>query len=688
MANNTRAGNSAKSIDNNSLSNKDLKTLLTNIEKSLKSIEKSSAASQRNTDPDNPKNKGKGNSSTSKADEELKKANEKIDKLREDFVSKMGGSTSGKGDNLKYFLDSKQDVDITSFVRNNDEFLKHFETEMAKLTAPIELSQKDEEELKEYYDELLKFENQKTEYLKKTAAGTEIAKKQLELEKEKANLNKQKASDKGSALGGGDFETSFLGKLINGFSDGASSFLEGFSGSVIGTIVGTIGNAISSAATAIADSLTETFGSSIESMVEQMKLSSTLQARYIKDSEDNLFVWQDIVTQANDAGNVTYKNTKLLENYVSLIQRGIQDNNEIQLNEYAKIVTLKDELGATFELYSEKLLNLIYIQNQNTTETRIGLERALNGYLTQLTENTRYLSDMYKSVTDALYEMETQMTGAASTELEFVVQKWMGTLYDSGFSSSSVNAIVQAINSLGTGDTSNISSASATLLEKAAASAGLNYGSMLVNGVDSTTIDLLLTSVLMELSDANQGSNNVVRRKLAELYGVNLSDLTVAGQLVSEGTFDLLRNSENLTYTQMHDMYNVAMEALSENQTIYEILDNFTENFTSSVGASVASNPVNYMNYKLGTSGPLRGTLVGSLLTIGAMGEGLNQAAVQVQASGALEDAISNKVDENLGEAVSEIVGLLGTLGSLGSTINGLLTSIESLLVRFFNWFV
>ena len=688
MANNTRAGNSAKSIDNNSLSNKDLKTLLTNIEKSLRSIEKSSAASQKNTDPDNPKNKGKGSSSTSKTDEELKKANEKIDKLREDFVSKMGGSTSGKGDNLKYFLDSKQDVDITSFVRNNDEFLKKFETEMVKLTAPIELSQKDEEELKEYYDELLEFEKQKTEYLKKTAAGTEIAKKQLELEKERANLNKQKASDAGSALGGGDFETSFLGKFINGFSDGASSFLEGFSGSVIGTIASTIGNAISSAATAISDSLTETFGSSIESMVEQMKLSSTLQARYIKDSEDNLFVWQDIVTQANDAGNVTYKNTKLLENYVSLIQRGIQDNNEIQLNEYAKIVTLKDELGATFELYSEKLLNLIYIQNQNTTETRIGLERALNGYLTQLTENTRYLSDMYKSVTDALYEMETQMTGAASTELEFVVQKWMGTLYDSGFSSASINSIVSAINSLGTGDTSNISSASATLLEKAAASAGLNYGSMLVNGVDSTTIDLLLTSVLMELSDANSGSNNVVRRKLAELYGVNLSDLTVAGQLVSEGTFDLLRNSENLTYTQMHDMYNVAMDALTENQTIYEILDNFTENFTSSVGATVASNPINYMNYKLGTTGPLRGTLVGSLLTIGAMGEGLNQAAVQVQASGALEDAISNKVDENLGEAVGEIVGLLGTLGSLGSTINGLLTSIESLLVRFFNWFV
>ena len=189
----------------------------------------------------------------------------------------------------------------------------------------------------------------------------------------------------------------------------------------------------------------------------------------------------------------------------------------------------------------------------------------------------------------------------------------------------------------------------------------------------------------MELSDDNSDSNNVVRRKLAELYGVNLSDLTVAGQLVSEGTFDLLRNSENLTYTQMHDMYNVAMEALSENQTIYEILDNFTENFTSSVGATVASNPVNYMNYKLGTTGPLRGTLVGSLLTIGAMGEGLNQAAVQVQASGALEDSISNKVDENLGEAVSTIVELLGTLGNVGSTVNGILNSIESLLTKLFN---
>ena len=78
MANNTRAGNSAKSIDNNSLSNKDLKTLLTNIEKSLRSIEKSSAASQKNTDPDNPKNKSKGSSSSSKTDDELKKANEKI----------------------------------------------------------------------------------------------------------------------------------------------------------------------------------------------------------------------------------------------------------------------------------------------------------------------------------------------------------------------------------------------------------------------------------------------------------------------------------------------------------------------------------------------------------------------------------------------------------------------------------
>ena len=106
---------------------------------------------------------------------------------------------------------------------------------------------------------------------------------------------------------------------------------------------------------------------------------------------------------------------------------------------------------------------------------------------------------------------------------------------------------------------------------------------------------------------------------------------------------------------------------------------------THNVFKVVASNPVNYMNYKLGTTGPLRGTLVGSLLTIGAMGEGLNQAAVQVQASGALEDAISNKVDENLGEAVSTIVDLLGTLGNVGSTVNGILTSIESLLTKLFN---
>jgi hypothetical protein len=66
-------------------------------------------------------------------------------------------------------------------------------------------------------------------------------------------------------------------------------------------------------------------------------------------------------------------------------------------------------------------------------------------------ENTEYLKDVASSVRGSLLEMEALMEGKAATEVEYQVQKWMGSLYSVGMSQEAVQGIAGALGKIAAG---------------------------------------------------------------------------------------------------------------------------------------------------------------------------------------------------------------------------------------------
>ena len=67
-------------------------------------------------------------------------------------------------------------------------------------------------------------------------------------------------------------------------------------------------------------------------------------------------------------------------------------------------------------------------------------------------ENTEYLSNEFDSVTSALIEASSQLPTDMGVEFEYIVQKWLGSLYGVGMSDETVSGIAQALGYLGSGN--------------------------------------------------------------------------------------------------------------------------------------------------------------------------------------------------------------------------------------------
>ena len=82
------------------------------------------------------------------------------------------------------------------------------------------------------------------------------------------------------------------------------------------------------------------------------------------------------------------------------------------------------------------------------------MEKALNDLLTNMYKDSSYLNDMYDSVSASVFELSALATREGGAETEFIIQKWLGSLYSLGASSNAINAIAQGLGYLGSGNVS------------------------------------------------------------------------------------------------------------------------------------------------------------------------------------------------------------------------------------------
>ena len=279
------------------------------------------------------------------------------------------------------------------------------------------------------------------------------------------------------------------------------------------------------------------------------------------------------------------KTEAMLTNLDELVKTGIAANVE----QRAFLNTVKDNIAATFDVANSSLLRIIRLQQHDSTAARLGMEAYLTRFLNQMVENTEYLSSTFDSVEEALIEASSQMTMQASTEFEYVVQKWLGALTGTGLSENTATQLAQAIGYLGSGNVEGFGSSSMQgLLTIAASRSGLDIGSILNNGLNARTTNALLNAIANYMVEIGGNSSNVVRSSLAQTFGLNISDIRAAQQLA--GSFGAI-NRNMLSYGGMYGALNQQMLALPGRISTAEMIQNLFDNSFFSLAENIASNP-------------------------------------------------------------------------------------------------
>lgn len=314
--------------------------------------------------------------------------------------------------------------------------------------------------------------------------------------------------------------------------------------------------------------------------------------------------WDQIVKDITSVGaiNPFFKQSDFASNVKSLVEQGIA----FDLEQRAFLMTIQNKIANTFDVADGTLLRLIRIQQEDTTAGRLGMEAALNSFLNEMYANTEYLQQVADSVRGSLAEMQSLMEGAEAAEVEYQVQKWMGSLYSVGMSDAAVNSISTALGQIAAGQLEGLTGDGAgNLLVMAASDAGLSIADILTKGIDSDSTNKLLEAVvnyLAEIADSTK-DNKVVQQQLADVFGVKASDLRAATNLTTKNSVSAIYDNTifdgNTSYNSMVSYLTSVANSMGDRTSFTEKMTNIWENLQYSMAGGIASNPITFGIYKV-----------------------------------------------------------------------------------------
>ena len=124
--------------------------------------------------------------------------------------------------------------------------------------------------------------------------------------------------------------------------------------------------------------------------------------------------------------------------------------------------------------------------------------------------DTSYLGDLSRSVTEALLEAESLRSRDDALELEYTVQKWLGALSSLGLGSSATQQIAQAVGQLTSGNISSlVGTPMMTLLAMSAQAGGVDFSNVL-QGFSTSDVNDILQGLVLTLQSAKSDTDNVV----------------------------------------------------------------------------------------------------------------------------------------------------------------------------------
>lgn len=331
---------------------------------------------------------------------------------------------------------------------------------------------------------------------------------------------------------------------------------------------------------------------------KQAPIDTRLQGSTVNDTRMGSY-WKQLARDMNSIGAVNpyFKQEDFANNIEALVNKGIS----FDVKQRAFLMTIQEKIANTFDVADGTLLRLVRIQQQDTTAGRLGMESALNSFLNSMYETSEYLTDVASSVRGSLEEMQALMEGAAGTELEFQVQKWMGSLYSVGMSQDAVQNIAQTFGQIASGDVSGLTgSGTGNLLIMAANEAGMSIADILQDGLDAKETNELMQAMVNYLAEIAETSSDsrVVQQQLANVYGLKASDLKAATNLASS-IKDV--SKQDLTYSGMLGQLGKMANSMILRTSTGEMLSNVWGNVQYTMATQMANNPVLYLLPRMAT---------------------------------------------------------------------------------------
>ena len=377
-----------------------------------------------------------------------------------------------------------------------------------------------------------------------------------------------------------------------------------------------------------------TFSSAINTSVEAytqiyQKYQASMNARL----QGSMYDFQGLTTtiQGNLAVSPYVKQTAVLENLSKLVESGTSFNIE----QRAFLATISDKIATTFDSFDSSLMNIIRIQQADSTVARLGMEAQLTQYLNSRYSDTSYLNDSYKIVRGNLFGATSTMSREQAVEFEYQVQKWLGSLQSVGVGSGTISNLAQMLGALGSGDVSALAG-NQSLQNLLAISSNCSFGGLLTGGLNAKNTNQLLYNLVNYLGGI-QG-NNVVKTQLAQIFGMSRSDIEAISNLSSSDLQNIL--GTNLTYSGAVAETNSQLGKVASRMHVSELISNVFSNLTASLGGAVANSPGAYAAW-MATSlleGATGGTNIPAVFGMGT-GVDLNATVEQLMKLGIMAGA-------------------------------------------------
>lgn len=359
------------------------------------------------------------------------------------------------------------------------------------------------------------------------------------------------------------------------------------------------------------DDLAKSIDTNIESFYQyQAQINARLQG----SEEDFKKISKTIKDNVGFSGIVSQK--EVVNNIKQLTDSGVAYNLELR----AFLATTKDKIADTFDTFNSNLLRVIRIQQADTTAARLGMEASLTKLFNQYFSDTSYLGSISQGVSEALLEASAQMTRDNSIAFEYIVQKWLGALYSIGLSQDTVNTIAEGINYLSTGNIEalNNNDSMRTLFAMSASEAGMDFGELLLEGLNPEKTNLLLKSMVEYLGEiaTNISENKVTQSVYADLFGTSRIDLQVFANLKDD--VESISQS-TLNYKDALDETNYQLTQVASRIHLSQMLNTVLENVQMDTANNIGGNFMTYGLWK--TLNIIEGLTGGiSIPAIGVMG--------------------------------------------------------------------